>query len=104
MLDNTTTHTVTNESQDHVGALAKVLVSDSRGKFKNFPVIWGSGKKGSVSIYTGTIYKIEAVDNVETENKSRVFFLDVYAEHRKYHSGNFDCTLSVDEVHKLINE
>jgi len=103
MFDNTTTHTVKNESQDHVGALAKVLVSDIRGKFKKFPVIWGSGKKGSVSIYTGTIYKIEAVDNAETETKSRVFFLDVSPEYRNQ-NGDFFCSLSVDEVHKLINE
>lgn len=103
MFDRNTTHTVTNESQDQVGALAKVLVSDIRGKFKKFPVIWGSGKNGSVSIYTGTIYKIEAVDNAETESKSRVFFLDVYSKY-SHQNGDFFCSLSVDEIHKLINE
>lgn len=104
MFDHNITHTVTNESQDHIGALAKVLTSDSRGQLKKFPVLWGSGKKGSVSVYTGTIYKIEAVDDGKADSTCRVYFVDIYAEHRKYDNGRFDCLLSEDEIIKLINE
>jgi len=99
MFDHNSTYEVTNESQDHIGALAKIITSDKRGKLKKFPIVWGNGKKGNVSVYTGTIYKITSVDNGETDSKCRVYFVDI--DHSK---GNFDCLLSQDETINLINE
>lgn len=102
---NKITHTVEGEVQNPIQPVVAVLLSEKKGKLVNFPIVWTSGDKGNVAIYTGFIYKITQVEGGDRDGgKCKVYFVDSCEESRKYDNGMFRTTLSLDEVIKLIND
>lgn len=100
---NTVNHSVEAQQSNPIESVASILVSEKKGKLVSFPIIWASGNKGHVAIYTGSIYKITDVHG-EDRKGCKVYFVDSTDEKRKYENGSLNTTLSIDEVIKLLNE
>lgn len=98
------THTVESKVDDPIRSVTSLLLSDKKGKLVSFPVIWASGKKGHVAVYTGSIYKITDVEGGYRGNQCKVYFVDSTDEQRKYENGSTETTFTMDEVIKLIND
>lgn len=101
---DTITHTVEGEVPNPIGSVVELLLSEKKGKLLRFPVIWASGKKGNVAVYSGSIYKLTEVEGGDSDGrKCTVYFVDSTDEKRKYDNGTLRTTLSIEEVIKMIN-
>lgn len=101
---DTVTQTVDSKVDDPLRSVTSLLLADKKGKLVSFPVIWPSGNKGNVAVYTGSIYKITDVEGGNRGNKCKVYFVDSTDERRKYENGSLETTFTMDEVIKLIND
>ncbi|EPF6482860.1 hypothetical protein MMD27_000290 [Acinetobacter baumannii] len=105
MFDTTTTHSVETPVQEPLKSVVQLLMSAAKGKLITLPLVWQNGKKGSITLYSGTIYKITSVDDSESnDSKCTVYYVDEHSPESYNSNGQFKCTLSMDEVIQLINK